>query len=586
MTGALDGVQLRLIRTIDDVDECRRWAGERRETPLFADTESGGLSPHRTRWRLGQLGDLRTGWAFPAERWGGPFLEILSRYEGEIGFHNSPYDSQVLMVHGGWKPPWHKIHDTLLAGHIADSLRLAALKPRAVLEVDRRAMAGEHILDEGMRKQHWTWDTVPGEWEPYWTYGALDPVLAAHLWTRFGPAVTTTYRHSYDLERAAARICANMMMAGMRIDPEYISARMADVARFTSQAMPWLRGEFGIETVNSSQQLAAALNAVGVPTVLFTKTGQPQMDKAALDFYAAEFPQHAQLITTIKYARKAAQLTGLLTRFLELRGADDIMHYSIWSCRARTSRMSVTDPAMQTFDRDEPIIRGSFIPRAGHVFVCIDADQIEARLAAHFSGDENMIFDFIRADREHLSFFVEMASKIYSTKISKKDPRYTWTKNATYGQIYGAGLEKAAATAGVPVAQMMPVYSSFRQLYPRVGALMDQLIREGKKAGRPGVATLTGRMLYTYRGKEYALLNTKIQGSAAEILKTNLVKLEAAGYGPYLRLPMHDEVVAEVPREHAEFALADMTRILTDRTSFAIPITWSGSILEDRWRKT
>lgn len=904
MNGPLDGVRLRLVQTIDDVEDCRRWAGERRETPLFADTESGGLSPHRTRWRLGQLGDLHTGWAFPAEMWGGPFLEILSRYDGPIGFHNSPYDSQVLMVHGGWQPPWHKTEDTLLMGHIADSLKPGALKPRAVIEVDSRAMAGEKAMEEGMRKQHWTWDTVPAGWEPYWCYSALDPVLTAHLWRTFMPQVRP-YQASYDLERATARICTNMMMAGMRIDVPFVQARIADVRRFHEQAMPWLRGEFGIESVNSNKQVGEALNHVGIPTLLFTDGGKPSVSKDALEFYAAEFPQHQHLLQTIRYARKAESLIGLLGRFLELKGSDDVMHYSIWSCRARTSRMTITDPAMQTFDRDEPIIRGCFVPRPGNVLITIDADQIEARLAAHFSGDERMIADFRRATELDEKFFCLMASKIYGQEISKKDPRYTWTKNAcvpldsqiltrrgwlrydevqvgdetiglnidtghsewtavtgvhvyenspvqsignndrfrlratpdhrwavrrtygksragqrlemvhqcdlnqhrdeivlaaplddqgtvkitdqeaqvlgwllsdgrltisyehtrvhkrkvigeifqaehkhadeirrllsdipnaeyssrpgyciwhirpawlrplliktglydrwlpaeilacslaprsraliaetmrkadgdpfvkgdewradfyatllyllgetprvrirppdssawqkkdcwsvgrtmpkitmqrvtvedlgsepvwcvttglgtwtmrqdkiltvtgnTYAQIYGSGLEKAAATAGVPVLQMQPVYAGFRQLYPRVGQLMDFLIREGKSTRRPRVQTLIGRWLHTYKGKEYALLNTKIQGSAAEIFKTNLVKLDAAGYGPYLRLPQHDEVVCEVPAEHAAEALAEMTAIMTDMDSLRVPLTWSGSILTERWAKT
>src|SRR5215469_12515484 len=207
--------------------------------------------------------------------------------------------------------------------------------------------------------------------------------------------------------------------------------------------------------------------------------------------------------------------------------------------------MSITDPAMQTFDRDEPILRGAYIPRPGHALFSFDADQIEARLAAHFSNDQRMIYDFLEADRTGAKFFILMAERIYNRSITKKDLEYTWTKNATYAQIYGSGLEKAAATAGVPIAQMTPVYDGFKLLYPGVMRLMNELIRAGKSERRPSTTTLTGRRLYVYKGKEYALLNTKIQGSAAEIMKWGLVKLDAAGYGPYLRLPIHDEVLLE-----------------------------------------
>lgn len=584
--GALAEVRLHLVDSLAVLDECRRWAGERREGPLCADTESGGLSPYHHRLRLVQLGDLRHGWAFPGGWWGAA-VEILQNYPGSLAMHNSPYDNRVLARHTGYVPQWHKTDDTLLAGHLCDSLKLAGLKPRSATEIDPTAMRGEAVLQEGMQRQHWTWDTVPYRFEPYWCYAALDPVLTAHLWAKFGPQVRTQFRAAYDLERATARICANMMDAGMMTDVPYITGKIADIRQYTAQAFTWLKAEFGIGSVRSNEQVGRALNEAGIPTLMWTDGGKPSISKDALKFYGIRFPEHKHLIDAIRWCRKGDDLIGkYLQKFLELRLADDVMHYSIWSCRARTSRMSITDPPMQTFDRDEPAVRGGFIPRPGNVLISIDADQIEARLAAHFSRDPRMIQDFIDADAQHLKFFIEMASKIYSERITKKDPRYTWTKNATYAQIYGSGLEQAAKTAGVPVEIMRPSYMGFRELYPGVYALMNRLIKDGKRTRRPEVRTLSGRRLYAHKGHEYALLNYKIQGSAAEIMKNGAVQLDAAGLGHMLRLPVHDEFLLEAPKEYAQDVLAEAERILTDTQNFAMHITWSGSILEDRWVKT
>jgi DNA polymerase I-like protein with 3'-5' exonuclease and polymerase domains len=591
-TGALDDVQLHRVDNLAALDACRRWAGERRETPLFADTESAGLNPHKDRHRLTQLGDKRHGWAFPPA-WFGAANEILMCYPGAIGFHNSPYDARVLEVSDGVAIPWHKTEDTLLLGHITDSLRLAGLKARAGQDVDDRAIRAERDMKEGMKARHWTWDTVPDSWRPYWMYGALDPVLAAWLWDT--PAFRLSrgsYAQAYDTERAAARICANMMMAGMMTDVPFITERIAEIRAYLGKAENWLRAEFGITNVRSGAQVVAAMEAAGIPTLVYTEKGNPQLDKEALKFYRTAFPQHQHLIDAIGWCRKGESLVGsYLEKFLYLRGSDDIMHYNIHSCRARTTRMSITDPPMQTFDRDVPAVRGSFIPRPpddefpeGYVFITIDADQIEARLAAHFSADPRMIEDFRYADEHQLKFFIEMASKIYTERITKKDPRYTWTKNATYAQIYGSGLDKAAATAGVPVETMRPAYMALQTLYPNVKILMNRLIRqaEGK---RPKVQTIDGRWLYTNRGKEYALLNTLIQGSAATIMKWGLINLDAAGLGPYLRLVAHDEAMLEVPKRYAADVLRLAENILTDRTSYRVPITWSGAILEERWVK-
>jgi DNA polymerase-1 len=241
---------------------------------------------------------------------------------------------------------------------------------------------------------------------------------------------------------------------------------------------------------------------------------------------------------------------------------------------------------MQTFDRDEPVIRGSFIPRPGHRLVSIDADQIEMRLAAHFSKDPNLVRDFIEAEQRGESFFVTAATRMFKEPVTKKDPRYTYTKNASYGQIYGAGLDTAAATAGLPVDEMRPIYLGFQERYPGIGRLMNELIARGRREQRPYAETIDHRKLYVFKGHEYAILNTMIQGSAAIILKRGLTDLDAHGFGPYLRLTIHDEFLLEFPEEIAEQGLREASRILTDRENFRVPITWAGKVLDDRWVKS
>jgi DNA polymerase-1 len=582
--GALDGVRLHRVADVETMLAFLRWASERRPGPIAGDTESGGLSPYHHRMRLVQVGDMRHGWAF-GPGWWGAAIELLSKYP-QVIWHNSPYDWRVMKQHGGVELPWERIEDTLTGAHIMGSLLPAGLKARGAIEVDPRAVAGEAVLTEGMAANHWTWDTVPEDWEPYWCYGALDPVITAHLWDKFGPALTTTYREAYDLEKATTRISAGMMDTGMLIDLPYVHEKIDRISSFRDQAMTWLKAEFGITTVNSGAQVMRALNDVGIPTAVWTEGGQPSISKDALRFYANVYPGHAQLVKTIALCRKAGDIIGkYLGKFLALH-VDGTMHYTINTCRARTSRQSVTDPPMQTFDRDEPVIRGSYIPRPGHRFVSIDADQVEMRMTAHFSGDANLISDFREADASGQSFFILAAARIYGEPVSKKDPRYSYTKNASYGQVYGAGLDKAAATAGIPVSQMTPVYQGFQQRYPGVQQLMQRLIREGKKDPKPHATAIDGRKLGVFRGHEYAILNTLVQGSAAIVLKRGLIDLDAHGFGPYLRLTIHDEFLFEFPEEIAEQGLAEATRVLTDYTTFRVPITWAGKVLDSRWVKT
>lgn len=589
----LDGVTLRTITSIDELAECKRWAGERREGILAFDTESAGLSPYRDECRLIQIGDMRTGWAAPAKLWGGGILEILRDYQGDLGAHQMGYDHRVIYQFSGLKLNWAKIHDTLMSCHLHDSIMPHGLKAAGSRMVDPRAMEGERILQEAMAANHWTWATVPIDYPGYTAYAALDPVLTAHLWHKTGPAAMGSFREAYDLERATARIAAAMMDAGMLLDVPYIERQIEHLEAWERGAMAWLHEQFGMTSVNSAAQVERVLAKLGIPVMMFTKTGQASIDKDTLRVYATAYPQHRQVIETISYARKTYKIVNThLRKFLALRDADDVIHASINTCQARTSRQSVTDPPMQTFDRDVPMIRGAYRPRPGNAFVTVDADQIEARITAHFSEDRGMIEMFRQAEETGIDFFRLMAGRIYQDdpeKIAKSDIRRQLTKNSTYARIYGSGLDRMALTAGVPVEQAAPVYHAFGQMYPGPDRLMHQITqrcRAEERAGRRGfVTTPTGRVLFTDRNRGYAGLNYKVQGHSAEILKKGVIDLDAAGLTPYLRLTIHDEVLGEFPKDTAKEALAEMSRILTDRTTYAVPITWDGKVLSERWVK-
>jgi DNA polymerase-1 len=573
-----------------------RWMGERHDGVVCFDTESAGLAWWRNKHRMTQIGDMRAGWAFPPE-WMGAAHEALQTWMAagnRAGAWNAPYDWLVLGHHHGLWLNWAQIEDAQLASHLADSAppgmhpsKALALKPRAAHDIDPTAMAWQGELDEAMKAQKWTYATVPGDFPPFWRYGAGDPVLTAHLLARHLPEVRGSFGAAYDLELAYARICAQMMHAGMMIDRPYITHWEDQMQAWVAQALAWLKAEHGVTSVESGEQVGAALERAGVFIERRTpRTGRPQIDKETMEHYAATYPQAAGLISTLRWARKAQAVLGRhFGKFLAMADENDVIHYAIHSVgAAHTSRQSVTEPALQTLDRDFPQIRGSFRPRPGHVFVAWDADQIEMRMAAHFSGDRQLIADFAACDASGTSFFVNLAGQIYREEISKRDPRYTMTKNTSYATIYGSGLDTAAATAGVSVTDLEPIYEGFKARYRTLSRDSFRLVQSQKRRGhRPQVTTLWGRRLYA--DKAYALIDYRIQGSSAEFLKAGALNMDAAGIGQYLRLPIHDELLAEVPADQAEEILRAGAEILTDRTRYRVPLTWSGTTMPIRWTK-
>lgn len=591
----ISDAEVHLVRSLDDAWAMKRWASERRDGPLCVDWETTGLNPYNGKPRLVQLGDLRHGWVCPAgdgRSWSGAAFEVIEAWEGDFAYHNAPFDIRWEMFHFDYKPPWERIHNTMTMAHLVDPTRPRGLKLLGDRLVDPKCSAGESILAEGMRKQKWTYETVPVDFDPYWIYAGFDPVITAHVYDKLAPEVFSSFSYAYDIERAADRICIGMMNHGALIDVPWVNRAIDAYTRLANDIRDWLKTYYGITSPLSAQQIGRAFEKIGAPVMFWTPSGQPKMDKEALAFYAAEFEGTAveHLVRAIRNVRQMEKSVGTyLMNFLKMRDKHDRIHPSLWVCEAKTSRMTCSDPNFQNLTRDDKAVRGSVIAAPGYVLLAVDANQIEARLAAHFSQDPGLIEAFKRSDQTGEDFFMLLAREIYQdSTIQKSDPRRQRTKNVMYAKQFGAGTEKMAITAGVPVSQIAPVHASLNERYPGLNMLMNRTVAEGRAQlhnGRPAVYLPTGRRLLATPGKEYTLANYRIQGHAAEILKIGAAKMEAVGLAPYMVMPVHDEFILEVPEDQVQEIKNVVEETLSNRTDYLVPITWSADIMEERWVK-
>lgn len=573
----LADVQLELVDSLDKAQEMMRWLGERRSI-LGVDTETTGLVPHQDRIRLIQFGDLRAGWAIPWERWSGLALEVLARYTGDMVLHNSPFDVRFIINHSDYRWPWHRTWDTMTMAHIVDPQRPKGLKSLAAFLIDSKAIAAQRILSESMANQKWTWETVPLDFEPYWVYAALDPVLTCHLYEYFMPKITEP--RLLDTEMAVLRVVTNMMLKGIRVDLEYCEQTASRLLSEAQNRRLELREQFGVHNATSGPQVSRALQEAGV-TLLpkLTKGGAQAVDQEVLE--AADHPI-ARMVLEVKHAEKT--VNTYLKNLLANADRDSRVHATIWANGARTSRMTITEPALQTLTRGDGTVRNAFVPSAGNVLISIDADQIEARLAAHFSRDLGLQQAFLSPQ----DFFVNLARSIFQDEtITKEDKRRQLTKGVVYGKLYGAGPETMAMTARVPLSQMTQAINGFDAAYPGVRRLQADVeaIARARKAeeGVGYIITPRGRRLPADDMREYALVNYLIQAHAAEIFKENLLKLDAIGLGEFLVLPVHDEILMDVPADMAGMVLETATETMVDQDSYFVPIMWSGEIIKDRW---
>ena len=577
----LGHVKLNLMKTTEDVFEFKRWLGQSRRV-LGVDTETGGLvGPHKDPLRLIQFGDLNEGWAIPWHLFAGVAIDTLNQYEEDLVLHNSPYDAKFIIHHSGkdlkrWK--WEKTNDTMTMAHIIDPLRPKGLKPLAAKYIGPEAKVGQGDLKDQMQKHGWGWDTIPWDLPEFWIYAALDPVLTAHIYEHLNPKIALQ-RNAYELEMGAIRVTTNMMLKGMKIDESYCVTKRQQLIDYAHQARNYLQMKYGIESIGSKNQLIAALEKEGISLEKTTPSGAYALDKAVLKSIDHEIAK------TVLNIRKAEKMVGpYFDNFLELKDSNNRVHPTIWTCGARTGRMSVTEPALQTLPSGDPTVRNAFIPEEGNKLISCDYSQIESRLMAHFSEDPGLIAAFHSEE----DFFCSLASTIFNEQIDKNDKRRKLTKGVVYGKLYGAGVATMAASGGVPITTMEHVVDQFDHNFPGVKQFQKVIEVLAKKReredGRGWVKTPNGRILPCEKGKGYTLVNFLLQGHAAEILKRKLVELDAAGFGDNMCIPIHDEIIFEFPEEDANVdTMKQIEETMSNLTDYKVPIVAEPELLEGAW---
>ena len=578
----LDAVSVKLVRTIDDVLECQLWLQQNRDW-LAVDTETSGLDWWRGELRLVQFGDADKAWVFPWKWWAGPIRQMLDGYKDRpIVCHNLKFDAHWLEHRGGWTPNWGMCHDTQVMVSLIDGGRPSGLKLAAGRHVDLRAQRGETKLKEGMAKAGWTWATVPLDYEPYWGYAGLYTILTARLAAALWPSIQTDYRALYEIERGSGAVLYKMETKGALLDREYITVRKAELEQETEAINAWGHDTHAM-SIGSPQQLAARLTVLGadLPTL---PSGQLSTAGATLKLLSLDPCADLALLAAKAFRSRKARKTisAYFSNFLELADTDGRLHPSIRQLGAKTGRMSVAQPSLQNLTRG-PEVRDAFIPSPGNRLVLADYDQIEMRLLYFFSKDPSL-YAAIMSDDLHTA----TARLVYQDpSLTKNDPRRQPAKSAAFAKVYGAGLEQFAATAGIPLEEARHFLALYDATFTGVDPFIGRVIATGRQrlqdTGAAWVKTWGGRRQVASSDKVYTLVNYLIQGTAADVLKERMIYLDNAGLGEYMILPVHDEIVFDVPAEDVEEVTHLVQKVMpVGAEVFGVPLT-VGIDVVNRW---
>jgi len=557
------------------------------------DTETTGLdwwnSDRGFRIRLAQFGNGVESWVLPVEvnpQFKAAAIWALRKAHRLIA-HNGTFDQHVsertLGVPLEELAP--KMLDTKIFAHLVDPRQVAEYGPGLKLEELVKYYIDAAAADEvkgsmtqiakryKVRKKE-IWPIVRTFDEEYLLYAGMDPIWAYRLLHILMPKVParSKVKGLIGWEHRLAHITALMERTGYLVDAAYAEARIAELKveeeKWVKVASQW------VENVNSDKQLIEAFQRLGFRLTKKTKKGNLSMDSEVLD--SIDHP----LAEAVKKATKAAKWRKTWFE-AAINGMDSAgrVHASINSMGARTARMSISGAiAAQTFPAGDGYVRSAFLAEEGHVSVSIDFGNMELRVMAAASGDPIMMKAFL-ADEDLHNITAIAAFGPMKPGQKKHDKRFAG-KGTNFAIGFGGTWRAVTDGFGVPEADAKKAVDAFWETYLGVGKYADRLKEEARRTGY--IYTATGRRLPVDRRRLYSALNYYIQSTARDITARAIINLHAAGFTPWIRLPVHDEIVFSFPKERAAELTEKAARIM-EFTFRGLLIPADGEIGERSW---
>ncbi|MEL6521899.1 MAG: DNA polymerase, partial [Pseudomonadota bacterium] len=377
------------------------------------------------------------------------------------------------------------------------------------------------------------------------------------LWQLFKPQlhhikVTKVYE---TMERPLVPVLARMERAGVKVDRDTLS-RMSNAF---SQQMAGLEAEIhelaGEEfKVGSPKQLGEILfDKLSLPGGKKGKTGAYATGADVLEDLATEHDLPAKVLDWRQISKLKSTYTDALQDHINAETGRVHTSYSI--AGANTGRLASTDPNLQNIPvrtEEGRKIREAFIAEPGKVLVSLDYSQIELRILAHIAGIDALK----KAFSDGLDIHAMTASEMFDVPLDQMTPEIRrQAKAINFGVIYGISGWGLARNLRIPRREAQDFINRYFERFPGIKDYMDSTVKFAKEHGR--VETLFGRKIHTpeinARGPaagfaKRAAINAPIQGTAADIIRRAMIRMEAAiaDLPATMLLQVHDELIFEV----------------------------------------
>ena len=387
-----------------------------------------------------------------------------------------------------------------------------------------------------------------------------------------------------DVEEPLVKVLLEMERAGVRVDvaalKEYGQRLDREILGYTQEILRYAEPGFNPD---SPKQLGELLfGKLGMPGGKKTAKGQWATDEKTLSKLAGEHPVIASVLEYRACTKLKSTYVDKLPTLIDGEGR---VHTTYAQAFTETGRLSSSDPNLQNIPiRTErgKFIRKAFVARdADHVIISADYSQIELRLMAAMSGDKAMLEAFRRGEDIHR----DTASRVFDVMPAFVTPEQrSKCKMVNFGIIYGISAYGLSQRLKVPRKEAAELIETYFRLYPTVKEFMGRAIEKARATGyaetvlgrRRTLRDINSRNATARQAAERDAINTPIQGSAADLIKIAMVKIDRAMKRENLRakmvLQIHDELVFDCPKAEAERLKEIVRREMSAAYDFGVPL--------------
>jgi DNA polymerase-1 len=567
------------------------------------DTETTGLDPQMAdlvgiclSTEIGEGCYIPVGHQKPGDLLGGgglvdgqlPIRDVLDALKGvledrailKIG-QNIKYDMEILARYG---ITLSSIDDTMLISYALDGPRYNGMDVLADHWLDHKTITYSELAGTGKNQKSFDQIEIPEAAR----YAAEDADITLRLWHVLKPRLaaenaTTLYE---TIERPLAPVLARMEARGIMVDRQILARLSGDFAQraaaFEAEAHELAGENFNL---GSPKQLGEILfGKMGLEGGTKTKTGAWSTGADVLEDLAAK---DVPLARTIVDWRQLTKLKGTYTDALPgyINPRTGRVHTSYSQASVLTGRLSSNDPNLQNIPvrtEDGRKIRTAFIAPPGKVLISADYSQIELRVLAHIADIQALKDAF----EEGLDIHAMTASEMFNVPVEGMPSEVRRRAKAiNFGIIYGISAFGLANQLGIERSVAGDYIKTYFERFPGIKDYMDAQKVKVKADGH--VMTIFGRRIQFPNANsgnpserafvERASINAPIQGSAADIIRRAMIRmepeLEKAGIEADMLLQVHDELIFEVPEGTEEAAIATIKTVMETAAEPAVRLT-------------